>query len=287
MRPSAAVRWSSVEADPRAGLTVWWTRGFGGRGHRRACTPWDWWRIVLARTVARSDTQSEFRNFRHRCENPLYQQFGPGYASHALYVAAHATTVALTQYQRDLQHHLEVGARRRQPFVERPIALEVDSAAGMIVRFDAIEQLATGSLAARRINPADEPATGPGRPATPLGAALAAWGVQAHRTLANQPDPADLIRVSRVQALIATTTVVVSAAARRDEIDAGVIRRLTPALENAQLARSRSARRWAEFTTPASRPIRRWLRPAAAGRHPRGRRRPDRLCQPGPDRGPD
>ena len=57
-----------------------------------------------------------------------------------------------------------------------------------------------------------------------------------------------------MQALIATTTVVVSeAAARRGEIDAGVIDRLTPALENAQLAWSRSARRWAELTTPASR----------------------------------
>src|SRR5215203_1596425 len=35
----------------------------------------------------------------------------------ALYVAAHATTVALTWYQRDLQRRLEVGARR-QPLVE-------------------------------------------------------------------------------------------------------------------------------------------------------------------------
>jgi hypothetical protein len=87
-----------------------------------------------------------------------------------------------------------------------------------------------------------------------LEAALAAWEVQAHRTLANQPDPADLVQVARVQALIATTTVVVSeAAARRGEIDAGVIDRLSPALENAQLAWSRSARRWAELTTPASR----------------------------------
>ena len=160
MRRSAAVRWSSVEADPRARVDRVVDARFAGRGHHRACTPWDWWRIVLARTVARSDTQSDLRGFRHRCENPLYHQFGPGYASHALYVAAHATTVALSQYQRDVQHHLEVGARRRQPFVERPIALEVDSAAGMIARFDAIEQLATGSLAARRINPADEPATG-------------------------------------------------------------------------------------------------------------------------------
>ena len=185
-------------------------------------------------------------------------QIGPTTANtqilHALYVAAHATTVALTGYQRDLQHRLEVGARRRQPFVERPTALEVESAGGMIARFDAIEQLAAGSLAARRINAADQPATGRRRPAMRLEAALAAWEIQAHRTLANHPDPADLVRVARVQALIATTTVVVSeAAARRGEIDAGVIDRLTPALENAQLAWSRSARRWAELTTPASR----------------------------------
>jgi hypothetical protein len=77
---------------------------------------------------------------------------------HALYVAAHATTVALTGYQPDLQHRLDVGARRRQPLVERPTVLEVESAAGMIARFDAIEQLAAGSLAARRLNPAEQPA---------------------------------------------------------------------------------------------------------------------------------
>src|SRR5512132_3670843 len=46
---------------------------------------------------------------------------------HALYVAAHATAVALTGYRRDLQHRLDVGARRRQPFIERPTALEVES----------------------------------------------------------------------------------------------------------------------------------------------------------------
>jgi len=83
---------------------------------------------------------------------------------------------------------------------------------------------------------------------------VAVWEMQAHRTLANQPDPADLVRVARVQALIAATTVVVGeAGARRGEIDAGAIKRLTQALENSELAWSRSARRWAELTTPASR----------------------------------
>jgi len=83
---------------------------------------------------------------------------------------------------------------------------------------------------------------------------VAVWQMQAHRTLANHPEAADLVRVARVQALIAATTVVVGeAAARRGEIDAGVIKRLTPALENSELAWSRSARRWAKLTTPASR----------------------------------
>jgi len=173
---------------------------------------------------------------------------------HAVYVAAHATTVALGGYERDLQDRLEVGARRRQPLVARPTALEVESARGMIARFDAIEQLATGSLEALPIDPANEPTTGPHRRAMRLAAALAAWEIQAYRTLANDPDAADLVRVARVQALIATTTVVVGhAAARHGEIDAAVAERLTPALENAQLAWDRSAHRWAELTTPASR----------------------------------
>jgi hypothetical protein len=174
---------------------------------------------------------------------------------HALYVAAHATAVALTGYERGLQHRLEAGARRRQPLVERPTALEVESAGGMIARFDAIEELAAGFLAAaRQIDATDQPATGRRRPTVRIAAALAAWEIQAYQTLASHPDPADLVRVARVQALIATTTVVVGeAAARRGEIDAGVIDRLTPALEKAQLAWNRSARRWAELTTAASR----------------------------------
>jgi hypothetical protein len=103
---------------------------------------------------------------------------------HALYVAAHATAVALTGYERDLQRCLEVGARRRQPLLERPTALEVESARGMMARFDAIEQLTVASVGARRINAADQPATSRHRPATRLSAALAAWEIQADRTLA-------------------------------------------------------------------------------------------------------
>ena len=186
------------------------------------------------------------------------EQNGPTSANaqvlHALHVAAHATAVAMAGYERDLQRRLEVSARRRQRLLERPTALEVELAKGMTARFDAIEQLAAGSLGARRITAAGQSATGRHRSATRLGTALAAWEIQAHRTLASHPDPADLVRIARVQALIATTTGVASeAAARRGAVDAGVIERVAPALENAQLAWSRAARRWAELTTPASR----------------------------------
>jgi hypothetical protein len=138
--------------------------------------------------------------------------------------------------------------------VERPTVLEVESVGGMIARFDAIEQLAAGSLAARRSNAADQPATGRQRPAIRLGTALAAWEIQAHRTLANHPDrpiwygSPGCRRSSPPQPSW-------SGKLPRGEArsDAGVIERLTPALENTQLAWSRLARRWAELTTAASR----------------------------------
>jgi hypothetical protein len=44
--------------------------------------------------------------------------------------AVTATAVALTGYERDLQHRLQVGARRGQPFVEQSTVLEVESVEG-------------------------------------------------------------------------------------------------------------------------------------------------------------
>ena len=174
---------------------------------------------------------------------------------HAVYVTAHATATALAGYQHDLEHTLRLAPIRRQPHADRPNALEIEAAAGMRARFDVIEQLATGHVASHQ-EPAQQPLpTDPGRPATSrLEAALAVWDVQAHRTLARRPDPADLVRVARVQALIATTTgIITQAAARRGELDPHLLERLTPALEAAQLGWARTARRWGELTNPASR----------------------------------
>ena len=105
--------------------------------------------------------------------------------------------------------------------------------------------------AAASANPDQVKAAAPG---TRLAAALAAWEVQAHRTLAADPDPADPVRVARVQAPITSTTdIVTEAAARKGHIDGDILQRLAPALEASQVAWSRAAKRWAELTSPASR----------------------------------
>jgi hypothetical protein len=136
-----------------------------------------------------------------------------GQVMHTLYVAAHGTAVALGGYVTELQHRLEVGTRRRQPMAERPTILEITEAQGMIARFSGFEQLAAAYMFGQPL-----PSTHPDQrraaaPATRLETALAAWEVQAHRTLAASPDPADLVRIARVQALITSTTSVITEAA--------------------------------------------------------------------------
>src|SRR5215203_783630 len=179
-------------------------------------------------------------------------QNAPGQVMHTLYVAAHWTVVALRAYAADLQGQVETVKRRRQPIAERPTALEVTAAQGMIARFDGFEHLAAAAYLAEQSS-----SMNPVQAATPTKrheTALAAWEVQAHRTLAASPDPADLVRISRVQALItSTTSILTEAAAQKGHIDVDMIQRLTPSLEASQIAWNRTAKRWGELTSPASR----------------------------------
>jgi hypothetical protein len=177
-----------------------------------------------------------------------------GQVMHTLYVAAHGTAVALGAHVTDLQHHLAAGARRRQPLAERPTALEITAAQDMITRLDGFEQLAGAYLFELPPTSANPDQVREAAPATRLETALAAWEVQAHRTLANNPDPADLVRVARVQALITSTAgILTEAAVRKGQIDNDIMQRLAPALEANQVAWSRAAKRWGELTNPASR----------------------------------
>jgi hypothetical protein len=177
-----------------------------------------------------------------------------GQVMHTLYVAAHGTAVALGRHTTDLQHRLAAAAHRRQPLAERPTALEITAAQDMIARFDGFEQLAGAYLFGLPAASANPDQVREAAPATRLEAALAGWEVQAHRTLANNPDPADLVRVARVQALITSTAgILTEATATKGNIDNDIMQRLAPALEANQVAWSRVAKRWGELTTPASR----------------------------------
>ena len=87
-----------------------------------------------------------------------------------------------------------------------------------------------------------------------LDSALAVWDIQAHRTAAGTPDIPDLVRIARVQALIAAATgVVAQAAAHHRLIDLSAVQRLTPFLHQAEAAWTRSAQRWGDLVSPASR----------------------------------
>jgi len=124
----------------------------------------------------------------------------------------------------------------------------------MLARFSGFEQLTADYVVGRAAASANPDQVKAAAPGTRLAAALAAWEVQAHRTLAADPDPADPVRVARVQAPITSTTdIVTEAAARKGHIDGDILQRLAPALEASQVAWSRAAKRWAEPTSPASR----------------------------------
>ena len=84
---------------------------------------------------------------------------------------------------------------------------------------------------------------------------MTAWDIQVHRTLATRTDAADLVRVGRVQALIASAAAVVTqAAGEKREIDLNLVERLTATLDASQVAWSRLAKRWGELTSQDSRP---------------------------------
>jgi hypothetical protein len=173
---------------------------------------------------------------------------------HTLYVAAHGTVVALGAYVGDLQRQLEIATRRRQPMAERPTKLEISEAQGIIARFAGFEELAATYMFGQLLASAEPSELAAAAHATRLRTALAAWDIQAHRTLAASPDPVDLVRVARVQALItSTTSVVAEAAATTGYIDRDLMQQLAPRLEANQVAWNRLAKRWGEPTSPASR----------------------------------
>lgn len=82
--------------------------------------------------------------------------------------------------------------------------------------------------------------------------ALAGWDIQAHRTLASDAWPTNMVLITRTQGLIAGAAIVILDAAQV----AGHIRstdRLTPAIAEAGRAWSNLASRWGDLTAPDAR----------------------------------
>lgn len=170
---------------------------------------------------------------------------------HTLYVGAHGTSVAVRGYATELQDQLQTAARRNRPLSDRPNPKNISAANAMLNRLDVFEQMAANYVAAHPVTVAGLGEVAVPVRATRLDSALARWDIQAHRTLASNPTPPHLVRVSRVQALIATTTAVFAeAAAQKGTADPEVIRRLSPALDATQVAWSQAAKRWSELRPP-------------------------------------
>jgi len=167
---------------------------------------------------------------------------------HTLYVGAHSVGVAAGQHVRDVELATTRGKSDRE---SRAVPRGRDA----INRLAAFEQLAgayVGNQFARAAQ--GEHVHGP-HGTERLQQALIGWDIQAHRTLAATPTPANLLLASRTQAGIATAAAaILHAGARTGHVDPHAYEhRLEPTLDATQQAWTQVATRWAEMTSPASR----------------------------------
>src|SRR5674476_22535 len=167
---------------------------------------------------------------------------------HTLYVGAHSVGAAAQQHVADVELATTRGMSDRE---SRAVPRGQDA----INRLAAFEQLAgvyVGNQFARAAQ--GEHVHGP-HGTERLQQALIGWDIQAHRTLAATPTPANLLLASRTQAGIATAAAaILHAGARTGHVDAHAYEhRLAPTLDATQQAWTHVATRWAEMTSPASR----------------------------------
>jgi len=170
---------------------------------------------------------------------------------HGLYLIAHAVNVALHDNGRDRVNDARGSGRRVQlaqhhsPYAITPTGVWVD-------RMSACENTAHSyltdrfaqALAGEAIRPVDDP----GR----LAQALANWDIQSHRTLARDPEPSNILLITRTQGLIAGASMVLVDAAAT----AGILEpsdRLVPAIAEAGRCWSNLASCWGDLAPPGAR----------------------------------
>lgn len=180
---------------------------------------------------------------------------------HGLYLTAHAVNVALHEHGRDRVNDARSAGRRidlaqhHSPYAIAPAGVWID-------RMSACENTARSyltagfpqALAGEAMRPVDDP----GR----LAQALANWDIQTHRALARNPEPPNILLITRTQGLIAGASMVLVDAAAT----AGVLAcsdRLIPAITEAGRSWSNLASRWGDLAPPGA-PLEEPLARAAA-----------------------
>ena len=166
---------------------------------------------------------------------------------HTLYLGAHGVGVAAGQHVGDVELSSSGMSSRESRGVQR--------GQDAINRLAAFEQLAGAYLSNRFASAAQgEQVRGP-YGTERLQQALIGWDIQAHRTLAATPTPANLLLASRTQAGVATAgAAILHAGARTGYVNAHAYEhRLAPTIDVTQQAWTHVASRWAEMTSPASR----------------------------------
>jgi hypothetical protein len=175
---------------------------------------------------------------------------------HTLYVTAHAISVALNLHGKDLV--------RESGNQGRPIQLSglhtayaVQPTVAWVQRAARCENLAHTYLAGRFVTAAHGEATRSVDDHDRMPRALAWWDIQAHRTLAHDPSPANLVLIARSQSLIAGASLVLLDAAEvgesRDVEEALHYQQVRPTITRTATSWSRLGSRWHDLTRPADR----------------------------------
>lgn len=157
---------------------------------------------------------------------------------HTLYVVAHATAVATDSWV----GQTDSAARRPRTRDTKLRQGQLAAAPVAVDRLKILEQIAGRYVAAHPVAVAALRQVRPAPKNSRLGTALSWWAAQVHRTLAGRPDTPDLVRIARVQALMAASTRVIAAAgAIKGPLDLEAVERTAPLLRQAELAWTRLA----------------------------------------------
>jgi hypothetical protein len=168
---------------------------------------------------------------------------------HTLYIGSHGVAVAVGRRARELEMKmaargaLTTGDSLRQARAAHARLTAFEQHAGAVVKGTYPRELA----GEHREPPA----------ASRLAQALAAWDVQAHRTLIGEVNTADLMLTARTQSLVlAACNTLTRVAADFGQLDRQqYITRLSPAVETSQERWETMARLWKDLTPPHSRRV--------------------------------